>query len=355
MWTRALLKTHAKEFFKRNYWRTVLTSFVLTLCIGGGTFVNYRTSFRTSINDIKNAGHSFRTQNILDAALESFGLSDIDRRMLLGVISVVGILLLIGLLIGLALRIFLLQPLEVGCRRFYLDNHNDPASLGSLGFSFENRRYWNIVKTQLLKEVFLFLWGLLFVIPGLIKAYSYRLVPFILADDPDMKPNDAILLSRQLMNGNKWKAFVLDLSFILWNILNVFTFGILGVLWVYPYIHSTNAELYLVLRYGIADPGRSDAAGPQPIEPQPVEPQFEMRRQDYGGFETAQPGPVQPEVKMPAEGTFETVKPEAVDNGNGNVNDSDIYGSRSTGKVDTNRNSNVSDQDIYGNRSDSDY
>ena len=151
----------------------------------------------------------------------------------------------------------------------------------------------------------------------MIKAYSYRLVPFILADDPDMKPNDAILLSRQLMNGNKWKAFVLDLSFILWNILNVFTFGILGVLWVYPYIHSTNAELYLVLRYGIADPGRSEAAWPQPIEPKPVQP------------EPVEPQPVepQPEVRKPEE----IEKPENTNSGN------------------------VTDQDIYGNRSDSDY
>ena len=329
MWTRALLKTHAKEFFKRNYWRTVLASFVLTLCIGGGTFVSYRTSFKASVNDIKNVGHSFRTQNILDAARESFGLSDMDRRMLLGLISVVAILALIGLLVGLAVRIFLLQPLEVGCRRFYLDNHNDPASLGSLGFSFENRRYWNIVKTQLLKEVFLFLWSLLFVIPGLIKAYSYRLVPFILADDPDMKPNDAILLSRQLMNGNKWRTFVLDLSFILWDILSVFTFGFLGLLWVNPYIHSTNAELYLALRYGIADPGRSEVVRPQPISPQP-------------------------EVKRPEESIFETVKPDTVDNGNGNVIDSDIYGSRNTGESDTNRDRNVTNQDIYGNRGDSD-
>ena len=329
MWTRALLKTHAKEFFKRNYWRTVLASFVLTLCIGGGTFVSYRTSFKASVNDIKNVGHSFRTQNILDAALESFGLSDMDRRMLLGLISVVAILALIGLLVGLAVRIFLLQPLEVGCRRFYLDNHNDPASLGSLGFSFENKRYWNIVKTQLLKEVFLFLWSLLFVIPGLIKAYSYRLVPFILADDSDMKPNDAILLSRQLMNGNKWRTFVLDLSFILWDILNIFTFGFLGLLWVNPYIHSTNAELYLALRYGIADSGRSEVVRPQPISPQP-------------------------EVKRPEESIFETVKPDTVDNGNGNVIDSDIYGNRNTGESDTNRDSNVTNQDIYGNRGDSD-
>ena len=295
MWTRSLLKTHAKEFIKRNYWKSVLASLVLTLCMGGGAFVNYRTSFRTSINDIKNAGHSFRSHNILDAAMESFGLSGVDRRMLLGVITVITVLIFIGVLIGLALRIFLLHPLEVGGLRFYLDNHNEPASLGSLGFSFDSRRYWKIVKTMLLKEVFLLLWGLLFVIPGLIKSYSYRLVPYIMADDPEMKPNDAILLSRQLMNGNKWRAFVLDLSFILWRFLNLFTFGLLGVLWVNPYVHSTDAELYLAIRYGIANPANADTVNQQP--------------------------------RMSTEGVFETVEPEKVDNGN--VTDKDIYGNRS--------------------------
>ena len=284
MWTRSLLKTHAREFLQRNYWRTVLASLVLTLCLGGGFAVSYNTSFKSSVKSVRNAAKAVDTydfRNFLDAAFESIGLSGFDRRMLLGIITTIAIIVLIGALIGFALRIFLFQPLEVGCRRFFLDNHNKPATLGSIGFSFENGRYWNIVKTQLLKEVFIFLWGLLFIIPGIVKSYSYRLVPFILADDPEISPNDAILLSRQLMNGNKWKAFVLDLSFILWHLLNIFTFRILGIFWVSPYVYCTDAELYLVLRYSIANPLHENSVRPQPeVQPQPqAQPQPETQPQ----------------------------------------------------------------------------
>ena len=73
------------------------------------------------------------------------------------------------------------------------------------------------------------LWNLT-IIGGLIKKYSYRLVPYIVAENPRLKANDAITLSRQLMDGYKWKAFLLDFSFVGWEILNLLTFGILGIL-----------------------------------------------------------------------------------------------------------------------------
>ena len=81
-----------------------------------------------------------------------------------------------------------------------------------------------------LMQVYLFLWSLLFAIPGIIKSYSYRLVPYILADNPDMNSDDAITLSREMMNGQKFEVFVLDLSFFLWWILSSITFNIVVIL-----------------------------------------------------------------------------------------------------------------------------
>ena len=102
-------------------------------------------------------------------------------------------------------------------------------------------------------HVYLILWSLLFAIPGIIKGYAYRLVPFILADNPDMDPDDAITFSREMMNGQKFDAFVLDLSFILWWLLSGITFNIAGILYVFPYIYATDAELYLAIKNGSVD------------------------------------------------------------------------------------------------------
>lgn len=100
---------------------------------------------------------------------------------------------------------------------------------------------------MLVSKVYIFLWSLLLIIPGIIKAYAYRMVPYILADNPNIGVNEAITLSNEMTRGHKFDMFVLDLSFIGWYILGSIALGI-GVLFVMPYENATNAELYLVLR-----------------------------------------------------------------------------------------------------------
>ena len=92
------------------------------------------------------------------------------------------------------------------------------------------------------------LWTCLFIIPGIIKSYSYRMVPYILADNPELGAVEAITLSRQMMDGNKGRAFLLDLSFIGWTILTIITLGIVGLFWANPYFYATDAELYRTLK-----------------------------------------------------------------------------------------------------------
>ena len=108
----------------------------------------------------------------------------------------------------------------------------------------------NIVKTMILRDIFIALWSLLFFIPGIIKAYEYRMIPYLLSEDPAMSYQEAFAQSKALMTGNKWKAFVLDLSFILWDIGSIFTCGLLGIFYVGPYKASTSAALYETLKYG---------------------------------------------------------------------------------------------------------
>lgn len=97
--------------------------------------------------------------------------------------------------------------------------------------------------TYLLIFIYTFLWSLLFIIPGIIKALSYSMSLFILADNPNMKANEAITKSKEMMNGHKWELFVLYLSFIGWMLLTILTFGIL-VIYVGPYMYASLAAFY---------------------------------------------------------------------------------------------------------------
>ena len=83
---------------------------------------------------------------------------------------------------------------------------------------------------------------------GIVKAYEYMMVPYILAENPDMSREEVFALSKQMMKGNKWDAFVLDLSFIGWMILGALTLNIVNVLYTNPYRYLTSAELYHTLK-----------------------------------------------------------------------------------------------------------
>ncbi|WP_332892325.1 DUF975 family protein [Lottiidibacillus patelloidae] len=111
---------------------------------------------------------------------------------------------------------------------------------------------WNyslkIVATSIFVWIFTFLWFLLLIIPGIIKGIAYSQTYFILKDNPDLMPLEAITESRKRMNGLKWKFFLLNLSFIGWGILCIFTLGI-GLLWLIPYITTSLAAFYQELIY----------------------------------------------------------------------------------------------------------
>ena len=103
--------------------------------------------------------------------------------------------------------------------------------------------YGRIFVTKLLQAIYTALWMLLLVVPGVIKHYSYAMTDYILKDEPEMKNNAAIEKSMAMMEGNKMKLFMLDLSFIGWAILCIFTFGI-GYFFLQPYISISHAAFY---------------------------------------------------------------------------------------------------------------
>ena len=116
----------------------------------------------------------------------------------------------------------------------------------------------------ILISIFTFLWTLLFIIPGFVKAYSYSMTFYILKDNPGMSATEAITESRKMMDGHKWDLFVLHLSFLGWLILCALTFGIL-ILYVEPYMRATEAAFYEsikpapVVEEPVAEPAAEDA------------------------------------------------------------------------------------------------
>lgn len=141
----------------------------------------------------------------------------------------------------------LILPIHVGAAYAFLKiSRNERAELGDLVVSLRGSSYFNHVVQLFLRGLYLFLWSLLLIIPAIIKYYSYFLMPYILADDPES--TDPITTSRSMMDGHKLELFWLQLSFIGWFLLGALTLGILTVLYVSPYYRQTMANYYISLK-----------------------------------------------------------------------------------------------------------
>ena len=235
MWETSEIKERGKAAFKLNYWKCVLVSILMGMLTAGTTTVSYNSG-KDNSQELE--------QSVQEMQSAYNGLTPGQQFALLaGISGAVTIVIAISVL----LKIFVFNPLKVGCFTFFRDNVTEPpADFGSIGLGF--RDYGHTFITLFLTDLFLTLWTLLFIIPGLIKSYSYRMVPYILAEHPEMSPTEIITRSRQMMDGQKWHVFCYDLSFIGWIILSIFTLGILGIFWVNPYKDNSDAALYLALR-----------------------------------------------------------------------------------------------------------
>ena len=254
MWTREALKTRAKERMSFNYWRCVLVAVIAVLLIGGG-YLGSGTAAGARhggmVGDYEYGLHDGR--EALEDARDVF--ADLggswDSEMMVGVLVIMLVVFLVVFAVvfavSLLLNCFLFHPLSVGCKRFFYQNLNEKAQVKEICFNFDYC-YLNGVKVMFFRWLYQFLWTLLFIIPGIVKSYEYRMIPYILAEQPDIDKDAAFAISRQMMDGHKWNAFVLDLSFIGWQLLSVVTVGIVGILYVNPYVEQTDAAFYEVLK-----------------------------------------------------------------------------------------------------------
>lgn len=282
MWNRADLKLRAKNTLKTSYWMAFLAALIMGIASGGGSGV---FSYNFNTNDVQNL-----RENGFD--LNTF-LGSFWVQILAGV-------MLAFVLIGIAYTIFVGAVIHVGSVRWFSRNRETAGtpSLSQLVSLFRKGKYMGTVRSMFWRNLWLFIWGILTVLPSLAagavvliqsgttwtdlttaayyqtrvidglgilligigvfltlvlsvvlvaKQYSYFLTPWILADNPNIGARRALNLSKAITRGNKLDMFVLDLSFIGWWLLGLLACCIGGI-FVRPYYLATLAELYAALR-----------------------------------------------------------------------------------------------------------
>ncbi len=245
MWTRKLLKENAKVAFKRNYWICVIVS-LIAMVLGAGSSGS-RTEFDFDSESTNSGFESIYSDDMM------YGESDLIEEATDIIYSVVSspifiITVVIVSLLAIMLAILVTNVVAVGHKRFYMENREHKTAVGQLFYAFREERYGSTVWTMFCMDLYLFGWSLLFIIPGIIKSYSYMMIPYILADNPEISKDRAFEISRSMMDGHKWDAFVLGLSFIGWQIVSTISFGLAGIFWVNPYMDATYAEFYAAIK-----------------------------------------------------------------------------------------------------------
>lgn len=158
------------------------------------------------------------------------------------------IFVLINTLVYVLVWIFLRNILSAVIRRMFLEAGTyEKLPMRDMLHFMVFRKWFHASFTMFVTSVFQFLWSLT-IVGGFIKHYSYYLVPYIVAENPGIGPLKAIKLSRKMMNGHKWEAFVFDLSFILWYLLSMVTFGLSDLFYGFPYRIAARAQYYIARR-----------------------------------------------------------------------------------------------------------
>ena len=220
MWNRAELKLRGNMAFKKNYVSAVVVALLMGIF---GTVSGESSARRVSENSDIYSGNLFNVGMITG--------------LLAGIATVV-------ILIVLVAKVFVGNLLKMGGYRFFILNQTAQPGIGTLLDGFRSGHYVNIVLTMFLRDLFTTLWSLLLVVPGIVKHYEYLMVPYIIAENPAMDYKEAFQISKQMMDGEKMEAFIMDLSFLGWYLLSAVTCGLLAIFYVNPYVQASFAEMY---------------------------------------------------------------------------------------------------------------
>lgn len=280
MWTIGMLKEKAKSELKGFYWKAVVVSLIVGLLAGvsggGSPSRSDIDDFKESISQVTETPEpsiSFDTyvenedgthDDTYDSdesseALEKYFQSIYDDpdytdsekadsilSALSALTGIVMAIVIIAMILAFIYSIFVAQPIRVGQWKFYLESRRGSSSIKDVFAQFRSGNYLNTVKTQFMVSLEVFLWSLLFIIPGIVKSYELFLVPFIVAENPQIDYKRAKEISRKTMEGEKFNLWVLQLSFIGWYLLGAII--IIGGLFVEPYFNATMTEFYCCMK-----------------------------------------------------------------------------------------------------------
>lgn len=270
MWDRAIIKSNAKAALRGHFWvalAVVFTASVISEALS--IFYNWRSEEYSE--QIRYSFQSYQggVYHLWDTAwMAPFGL------------------------VALLLSIFVLIPLTIGMMRFFVQNRFGHTQYETV-FSGFKYGYGNSVLTLFVTDLFIGLWSLLFIVPGIIKALQYSMVSFILSDNPNIDQSRARQISKAMTDGEKGNIFVLILSFLGWALIPAIVGGIfgyfnsligdmissIGMIFLYPYIHATFTELYVFLRdraiqSGMVHPAELGLMPPAPPAQNPQQTQM---------------------------------------------------------------------------------
>lgn len=225
------LKKDALTSLKKNYWSKVLVAFIVTFDINAVLSV-FSGEFIAPILKL----HEFNFEAIKDYIISH----NTPDNLADAVISAVIILF----------EILFLSILKVGGTRYFVKSQTKEVKFTEIFFSFrgKNKTFFHLAFVSVYKTVTVFLWGLLFVIPGIIKAYDYAAIHYVLALRPNLNAKDALHLSKTMMRGNRLKFILLELSFIGWDIIEFISFGVLKHIFITPYKLITYDEFFTEIK-----------------------------------------------------------------------------------------------------------
>ena len=284
MWERKELKNRAKKVVQKNYWTIVVVCFLIALLTGEfGTSIigvwqsedsmdpNYvihqevdkieiqdneiraffsEENIKEALNETQikvfdaveaNLNSALKPQKYIFKIWDAFTYFQFHQ-------TLIGVFLCISSVIAFLFTVLVADPFIVGGRKYFLKaRRGSNTKIAVVVEVFQKEHWFNIALIMFLRNIYNALWYLT-IVGGVIKTYEYRMIPYILAENPKIKRKEAFELSKQMMRGNKWKTFILDMSFFGWNFLSVLTFGILSILYVNPYNAATMTELYVALK-----------------------------------------------------------------------------------------------------------
>ena len=232
MWDRKELKAKGKAAYNANKIACIVAALILMIAggIGSGSTASPSVTVKNQLNNneqvVESYNNSVSGDDAVSVEVNGQDLDGIKNNVPVAILSTaIMFLILIGVTVGLMVLALVLNPLHVGARKFFIQNASNPETKVdgmNVGFGF-GKNYRDIVFSMLGTQMITLLWTLLLIVPGIYKAYCWRLVPFIIADNPELSGKEARAKSNAMMNGSKWASFVLDLSFIGWKLVGAYS------------------------------------------------------------------------------------------------------------------------------------